>query len=109
MYQTALYKAAMRAAKIRKAKGLTQSELADLVGVEQPTISRFERGSDNVTLGLVRKIADALDVPLADLFATDRASYEQALLDAFRQLSPERQRGWVDMAQAISQSPTIDA
>lgn len=109
MHRTALYRAAMRAAEIRKAKGLSQADLAHLVGVEQPTISRFERGSDNVTLGLVRRIADALEVPLPDLFADDRAAAEQALLQAFRQLSPERQRGWMDMAQAIAQSQALPA
>ena len=72
------YSAAMRAAKIRKAKGLSQSELAERVGVEQPKISRFERGSDGITLGLVREIARALEVSLSDLFAEDRSETEQA-------------------------------
>lgn len=96
------YNVAMKAALIRRAKGLSQTDLAVLVGVEQPTISRFERGADGVTLGLVRDIARALDVPVSDLFADDRTETEQQLLLAFRRLSRERQQGWVDMATAVA-------
>nr|WP_309504330.1 helix-turn-helix transcriptional regulator [uncultured Roseovarius sp.] len=99
----------MKAALIRKAKGLSQTELAELVGVEQPTISRFERGADGVTLGLVRDIARALEVPISDLFADDRTEIEQQLLAAFRGLPEERQRGWVDMANAIALGGQIPA
>lgn len=106
---TRLYNAAMKAAEIRKSKGLSQSELAEMVGVEQPTISRFERGNDGITLGLVREIARALEVPLSDLFEEDRTETEQALLQAFRKLSSERQRGWLDMAKTISQDPRMSA
>lgn len=102
MLQSALYTAAMRAAEIRKAKGLSQTDLAELVGVEQPTIFRFERGSDSVTLGLVRRVAAALDVPVYDLFADPRTSAELSLLEIFRQLPADRQRGWLDMARSIS-------
>lgn len=101
MLRIALYTAAMRAADIRKSKGLSQTELAEAVGVEQPTISRFERGSDSVTLGLVRRVAAALDVPVYELFSDQQSSDEQVLLEIFRNLPPERQRGWLDMARSI--------
>lgn len=95
----------MRAAAIRKAKGLSQAELADLVGVEQPTISRFERGADNVTLRLARQVADALGVSVADLFSDERSAAEQMLLEAFRSLPADRQKGWLDLAQAFRAGP----
>jgi transcriptional regulator with XRE-family HTH domain len=91
----------MRVAEIRKQKGLSQTDLAEMVGVEQPTISRFEQGGDGITLRLIKQIADALEVSVADLFADDRTPAEQALIRAFRTLSPDRQMGWMDLAQAL--------
>lgn len=96
-----IYDLAMKASEIRKARGLSQVELAEQAGVEQPTISRFERGADGITLGVVRQIAKALDVSVAELLDEDRSETEQALLSVFRSLSPERQRGWVEMATAL--------
>jgi transcriptional regulator with XRE-family HTH domain len=90
----------MNAARIRKAKGLNQEQLAELAGLTQPTVSRAERGDDGCTLGNYKAIAAALNVRLADLFADDRAATEQVILQTFRRLSPERQKGWVEMAQA---------
>jgi transcriptional regulator with XRE-family HTH domain len=51
----------------RQQKGLTQAELAELIGVEQETISRFERGATLPPLGRLSDIADALKCPLEGL------------------------------------------
>lgn len=79
-------------AAIRKARRLTQAELADLAGVEQPTISRLERGSESVTLRTITAVAEALNVPVEDLFS-DRAEAERVILRAYRALPPDRQAG----------------
>lgn len=97
----AMYHAAMRAAQIRRQRGLTQSELADMIGVEQPTISRLEKGSDAVTLRLVKQVADALGVTVADLFLDDRSVQEEAIISVYRSLPPERQKGWLDLAMTL--------
>lgn len=44
----------MKLAQIRKAKGLTQIQMAERVGMTQPTISRAERGDDGITVGTYR-------------------------------------------------------
>lgn len=95
------YYRGMRIAEIRKARGLSQTELAEMVGVEQPTISRLEKGNDSVTLRLVRQVAKALGVEVSDLFLDERTMAERALLQAFRSLPPDRQTGWLDMARAL--------
>jgi len=45
----------------RKRLGLTQKELAELVGVSQPLIARIESGSIDPKLSLVKKIFEVLD------------------------------------------------
>lgn len=101
MRSAGLYDAAMRATQIRRLRGLTQAELAEMIGVEQPTISRFEKGSEAVTLRLIRQVADALGVTVADLFLDERSAQEQALIDVYRALPPERQKGWLDLAATL--------
>lgn len=54
-------------AQRRKLKGHTQAELAELIGVEQETISRFERGATLPPLGRLADIADALKCPMEHL------------------------------------------
>lgn len=51
----------------RQQRGLTQAELAEIIEVEQETISRFERGATLPPLGRLADIADALSYPLEDL------------------------------------------
>jgi transcriptional regulator with XRE-family HTH domain len=92
----------MQIAALRKRRNLSQAELAEIVGVEQPTISRIERGYEGVTVRLLRQIADALDCSMADLFADERSETENRILSAFRSLPAERQSCWLDMAEALA-------
>lgn len=60
-----------RAIAVRRLhRQLTQAELAEAIGVEQETISRFERGATLPPLGRLSEIADALSCPLEDLLRT---------------------------------------
>lgn len=43
----------------RTAKGLTQSELAEAVGVKKATISRIENGERTPSMSLVSRICEA--------------------------------------------------
>ncbi len=51
-------------AKQRQSKELTQEQVALAIGVEQETISRFERGATLPSLSRLMDIAEFLDVPL---------------------------------------------
>lgn len=92
----------MNLKRIRQLKGLTQRDLAEMAGLEQPTVSKIEQGYDGVTLRTLNRIADALDISLLELLGEDRSAAEKAIIAAFRRLSPDRQRGWLDMAEAIA-------
>lgn len=48
----------------RKAKKMSQQDVADIIGVKRPNITRFENGSYNPTLDMLVKIAEALDMEL---------------------------------------------
>jgi transcriptional regulator with XRE-family HTH domain len=46
--------------RLRRLRGLTQEELAERIGTQQPAIARIERGASNTTLATLVKLADAL-------------------------------------------------
>lgn len=52
---------------LREAKGLSQAELAEALGVDQTTISAWERGVAEPTLFNLRRLADVLGVSAGEL------------------------------------------
>lgn len=52
----------------RLAKGWTQEELADKVGVRRETIMRLEKAQYNPSLKLAIDIARAVDAPIEEIF-----------------------------------------
>ena len=54
--------------KVRVARGISQEKLALEASVERAYFGKLERGTENVTIGIVSAIARALDVPIAELF-----------------------------------------
>lgn len=59
--------------KLRKARGLSQEELADRAGLAVPYLSRLENGKNNPSLAILADLSLALDVPLAQLLRGIRA------------------------------------
>jgi transcriptional regulator with XRE-family HTH domain len=43
---------------------LSQRELARLIGMQQPAICRIERGDNNITVGTLFRVADALNLDI---------------------------------------------
>ncbi|MCL1810123.1 MAG: helix-turn-helix domain-containing protein [Clostridiales bacterium] len=48
----------------RKAKGYTQQELANMLGVSQVMISRWENGEENFTIATLARISKVLEMAL---------------------------------------------
>ena len=48
-------------AQLRIQRGLTQAQLAEMVGTRQPSIARLENGNSIPSLSFLKRIADALD------------------------------------------------
>jgi transcriptional regulator with XRE-family HTH domain len=57
-----------RVQQFRKAKGISQEELADLCELHRTYIGSVERGERNITLKNAEKIAEALKEPLVSFF-----------------------------------------
>jgi DNA-binding XRE family transcriptional regulator len=51
-------------ARLRLLRGLTQTQLAEMVGTRQPSIARLENGSSTPSLSFLNKIASALNAKI---------------------------------------------
>ncbi len=56
----------------RRALGLTQAQLAERLGVDTETLSRFERGKHSPTLKNLARLAGLLQTTISDLLAEER-------------------------------------
>src|SRR5688572_6206390 len=81
--------------KVRKARGLSQGELADRSGIHRQTIVRAEQ-SGNVGVLFLYQIAQALDVPITEFFGprpgrvAAHESPASSELDVFSRVKPEQ-------------------
>lgn len=84
-------------AKQRLAGDMTQEKVAELIGVEQETISRFERGATLPPLLRLIDLADLFNVPLDTLVRAGSARPLDQAIDIAASLNGlnEENRGWV--------------
>jgi transcriptional regulator with XRE-family HTH domain len=58
----------LRIRELRHAKGMSQIELSEKIGIEQPYLSLVENGKTEPCLRNIELMAIGLDVPLGKLF-----------------------------------------
>lgn len=89
-----VYEVGMAIAVRRKAKGLTQAQVAEIMGVEKETISRMENGVISPTLPRLQQIAEILECSPSDLFRTGpvkAADHAQSIGEMIQDL-PQNER-----------------
>lgn len=82
-------------ALLRKARGFTQQELADELGVHVITVSKIERGKMQLTTKWIRRLAAALDADPTEIFAPAKTSQVISLHGSIRRgfISGYREEG----------------
>lgn len=56
-----------RLREIRRERGLTQAQVAEMLQIRQPTYAGYESGENEPTLGTVDRIAGVFEIDAADL------------------------------------------
>lgn len=84
---------ALAVREMREAAGLTQAQLAGMIGVKQPMIARVERGSDRRTPSwdVLRRVGRALGKQLVVEFVSSKRAVPMVQVDGER---PGRRRNW---------------
>ena len=86
----------LRIATLRKAKGLSQTELGQHVGVTFQQIQKYEKGANRVSSGRLQQIAQFLEVPMSTLFGDHEAEEHNDAFGFFREA------GAVDLLRAYA-------
>ncbi|GMU62983.1 MAG: hypothetical protein AMXMBFR34_47460 [Myxococcaceae bacterium] len=79
--QAGLERLGERLARLRKARGLSQVELAKAIGVAQPIVSKYEAGELRLHGELIVVLAGLLDVTADELLGLEASSRPQAPKD----------------------------
>lgn len=96
-------------AELRKARGLTQKELAARIHVTDKAVSKWERGLNFPDLGKIEELAEILDTAPAQLLRLEEASREE-IVSSFTELSSQQSEeaakdiqtaGWISLAAGI--------
>lgn len=81
-------------AKERKSKGYTQRQLADILGISDKTVSKWERGNGFPDVSLLLPLCEKLDISVNELLAGERVSEED-----YRKKAEENMMNLVKEAQ----------
>ena len=67
--QAVMKKLGIRVRQLRDERDISQEKLAELAQIHRTYISSIERGQQNISLTILIRLADSLDVSLESLFA----------------------------------------
>ncbi len=87
-----------RIVEIRKRQGITQVELAKLLGITQPVVSNMEKGLLRLHGEVIVKLAKLFKVPTDELLG----------MKPFKNDQPKITRRWLRRLKKISQLPKRD-
>lgn len=81
----------------RKARGMTQAQLAEATSTSEEWIRRIERGAGAPSFDVIEALAEAMRCSAADLFTplSDRAR-QASKLDALLATVPEPDLKWIE-------------
>jgi transcriptional regulator with XRE-family HTH domain len=86
----------------RQQAGLSQEQLAELVGVSFQQIQKYESGFTTLSITKLQQISSALKVSVADFFGTEPSmgeviltAEERELLQAYRQVKNSEMRSCI--------------
>ena len=69
-----------RVKELRKSKGITQEQIAELINLEPPNVSKMENGMHFPQPEKIEKIAKALDVEISELFDFNHIQKKENLI-----------------------------
>jgi transcriptional regulator with XRE-family HTH domain len=72
---------------VRREKGISQEQIADLIGIDQKTYGNWETGRTEMTLTNLERIAKALEVPVT--FFWDAKNYDPKQADPGKVNEPD--------------------
>lgn len=100
----------MRVRQRRNVLGITQSGLAQHLGITFQQVQKYERGTNRIAVSTLIRIAEKLETTVASLAGEDEGPHGDEpsaapgateLLRAFGQISPQRQKMLLEVARGL--------
>lgn len=66
--------------ELRKSNNLTTGQLADIIGVSQQQVSRYERGENKIDINLIYILSVFFDCSVEYFFPSDREIFREVLI-----------------------------
>lgn len=92
----------LRIKEIRKAKKLTQADVADKAGMSRPLLAEIENETAPANTLRLAAIARALEVTVEELFEAEDA-YRRLIVDYLRDMSADDRAHVLRFAEALAQ------
>lgn len=97
---------------MRLSRGMSQAELAAMVGLRRSAIGNYENGIREPDLDILEALADAFNVSLADLMQSPSAPVrtdpqESELINIYRNLNSTGQAALIGTARGLSANPDM--
>lgn len=74
---------------IRKSKGFTQEKLAELIGIEPPSLSYIETGKFSPSVETLQKLAEVLNVEVWEFYYFETLSNRDMILELTRAMATD--------------------
>lgn len=92
---------ANRIRELREARGITQTRLAEMIGVSKGYMSELESGRKTINSLRLQSVAKALRCGIPDLFSGQTRNDLAEISDVFTGLTPDQRRAVLDHARAL--------
>jgi transcriptional regulator with XRE-family HTH domain len=76
--------------QLRRQRKLTQTELADRIGIHQSDLSRMEQGEYKVGLDTLLRVLQTFNITIGEFF--EEGARDHDVVEKFRRLSPAAQK-----------------
>lgn len=90
-----------RIKELRKKKGLSQEQLSEKADITPNYLSRIERGTENPTLDMFIRLADALGVEIWELFDFGHGASRKDLRSLLNKITGEANEGQLRLAVKV--------
>ena len=89
----------------RKQKGLSQTELGKLLGVQAQTVGRWENGKSEPNLETINKLCKILNIPIYSLISKEadyQLNYDEAfIINKYRELNDDGKKMIINLLKMI--------
>src|SRR5215217_2636056 len=89
--------------RLRTEKGLSQARLAARAELDPSTVNQIERGAREASPATLRKLAEALDVRLAELLEDERHAGDTEVIADYERIVREHRIAWRDALNALAE------